>query len=207
MLSQSCRRMSAKHWRVWRVLGADPRVVRVLRKGLYYRVPATMPSVLQAWILQASNRSCQVGGPGLRSPADGTQGGYRAGPSRSGLFPFPPVLGFQEGREVETSYRPEGLESDHRHPDVCHGNAGVYQSSGETRGLGGVHRSVRCILPHPDKSKVQEVPDILSQGNALAVQSSAVRSLHRPMDFYQGYGEVRKMAAVHGITMHMYIDD
>ena len=36
--------------------------------------------------------------------------------------------------------------------------------------------------------KVQEVPDILSQGNALAVQSSALRSLHCPMDFYQGYG-------------------
>ena len=88
-----------KHWRVWRDLGPDPRVVRVLRKGLYYKVPATLPSVLQAWILQASNGSCQVGSPGQRGPENDTKGGNQAGSSGSGVPPFPPVLGPQERRK------------------------------------------------------------------------------------------------------------
>ena len=97
------------------------------------------------------------------------------------MFPLPSVLGSQEGREVETSNRPEGLESDYRHPDVCHGNQ-IRVRPGDWA----VSIDLSDAYFHIPIN--QKVPDILSQGNALAVQSSAVRSLHRPMDFYQGYG-------------------
>ena len=112
----------------------------------------------------------------------------RASPCRPGSLPLPPVFGTKTRQEVEACYRPEGLEQGYRLSDVFHGNARAYPRSYETDGLGSVDRFIGRLLPHSITPKVPENFDFLSSRNTLAVQGSAIRFVHIPLDIHQGHG-------------------
>ena len=173
--------MPVRHWRQWRVIGADPWVVSVLRDG--YRipfedhppplreVPGTVPNV------PAELRVLSRPPTGDRDHAD--QRGPRDRPRARPQILQLPIPHRKLVRWLATSDRPLAPEPVRTPDTVQDGNTLIGTTRGQKRGLPSLNRPQGCILPDPRSSLLQEAPLIRVKRDGLPVQGPVLRAFDR----------------------------
>ena len=146
--------------------------------------------------------------PHVTSPFSPRSGSFTEGKRgnrtsfQPGLTGFlqPALLGSEEGRLLETSYRPVYPQFLYDGGQVQNGNSSLCSPSYSAGRLGSFHRPFRRLLPHSDASISSEVSAFHGSGSGLAVQSPSVRSFHCPSGFHQTYVGRRGSLPVVGDT-------
>ena len=67
---------------------------------------------------------------------------------------------------------------------VQDGNSRIYPHIAQTRRMGHLNRSVRCISTHPHSPSIKKVPQVSPQGNHIPVHQPSFRTGHGPPSFY-----------------------
>ena len=57
----------------------------------------------------------------------------------------------------------------------------VHQDLSDSRGMGIVNRSVRCLPAHPHPPKLKEIPKVLLQVSGVSVHLPPIRTSHSPL--------------------------
>ena len=83
-----------------------------------------------------------------------------------------PVSSTQASPKVEASHRLKQAQHFSTRRKVQNGNSRVHQDLPDSRGMGIVDRSIRCLLSHPHPSKLKEIPKVLTQVAGVPVHLS-----------------------------------
>ena len=133
----------------------------------------------------------QQGGLSSRSDVPLSQGGNRGdlSPLVSG-FLRPPFLCEESIRRLASHSRSEYIEPVSRKGQVQDGDPCFYSRSYQTGKLGSQHRPNRCLLPHPDFPRGQEVPQVHLGGQSFRFQSPALRPVSGSLAVHEGSTQV-----------------
>ena len=105
-----------------------------------------------------------------------------------------PVSCTQASPEVEASHRLKQAQHFSTRRKVQDGNSRVHQDLPDSRGMGIVDRSIRCLPSHPHTSSLKEIPKILPQVSGVPVHIPPIRTGHSPPGLYND----RKGSQTHG---------
>ena len=163
-----------KFWQVWLTLGANPRVVSILREGytlpFKIRPPLTRSPVIKSGYAHLGKR---VGG---RKTADKVLPGLLQ----------PSFSGAKTQQQVETYLGPQPpkliLETRH----LQNGNTGNNKVVSPKRRMGNFAGFQRRLLSHFHQSEIPKVPQVFSREESLSVYGLSFRSSHSSSGIYQG---------------------
>ncbi len=100
----------------------------------------------------------------------------------------PNLCNSKEGRRQKDDFKCETFEQIHQKASVQDANSSFNFARIKSRGLGCKTRSKRRLLPYTHSHRLQEVPQILSTGEMLPVQSSVFWPNHRSKSFHKDNG-------------------
>ena len=95
-----------------------------------------------------------------------------------------PVSRAQASPKVEASHRPKQAQHFSTRRKVQNGNSRVHQDLPDSRGMGIIDRSVRCLPSYPHPSKLKETPKVLPQVTGVPVHLPPFRTSHNPPGLY-----------------------
>ena len=173
VIEQSVGGRLQKFWHIWQVMGANLRVVLVLRDG--YILPFKQSPRGSKWLCQSSKE------PVLKRGL--TQFHEQVGSRKSGCqvvgilqptFPCP-----QTKQKMETNFGSKSIESIPQYQYIQDANPGNNPVILTDRGMGDFAGLQRCVFPHSSKSKVTKIFEV------FPVQSDIPS--HSP-SLWSGYG-------------------
>ena len=187
-----------KFWQVWQEMGANPRVVSILKDG--YTLPFKQRPLLTRFpLVQTSKWLCQSSEK-LVLKRGLTQSCDQVGSGKSGCQVIPGVLQptfscSQAQQKIEANPRSKSAELISQHKYFQEGNSGDNLVIFKDRGMGNIAGLQRHIFLHLNISKVKKISRVLPVQSDFSVHSSSFRS------------EVKLMAQGRGIQIHQYLDD
>ena len=96
----------------------------------------------------------------------------------------PTVLSSKTREQMETRHRSQLPKPIPNSLQVQDGNSRIYPHIAQTRRMGHLNRSVRCISTHPHSPSIKKVPQVSPQGNHIPVHQPSFRTGHGPPSFY-----------------------
>ena len=194
-------------WQTWLDLGADPKVVQILKNGLHLSLsdPAKTHKVSHSRKLLCQSPQEQLPAGGITSAYRQNCSGASTKPNISGffnrLFLVPTTSRAQQ--QVETYIRSEQTESLPQGGEIQNGDTRNHQNISSTRGVGYLNRFQGCLLLYTNTGTVQEISEILCPGSDIPIQSTAFRSVHSTLGVHcSGKGGEKLMAIHKGIRIH-----
>ena len=95
-----------------------------------------------------------------------------------------PVSSPQDSPKVEAGHRLKQAQHCSTRRKVQNGNSRVHQDLADSRGMGIVHRSIRCLPLHPYPPKLKKIPKVLPQVAGVPVHLSPFQTSHSPPGLY-----------------------
>ena len=144
-------------WLKWQKLGANPRVVSILKEGYVppFRMRPPLTRFPLEWLCKPGKEP--VSKRGLDC-FDRKVGSRKSDCSDVLSFLQPVVPGPKAQQKVETHSGSQSIECVSPTGYFQDGNSGNYQSIPSERGMGYVSGFQRRIFPHPHTSEIQEIP-------------------------------------------------
>ena len=142
----------------------------------------------------------------------------RATPST--LLLRPPIPSSQIFRGRQSGYKPLFSQPTHRLSYLQNANSGQSSELHPLRSSLHLHRSLRCIPPHPYPPPIPEIPGVHPRGQAVFLQSNAIRDQYRPKNILPGghrgpetpaqkrnlgLGVHRRLAALEQVLQHPHL--
>ena len=175
-----------KFWQVWLTLGANPRVVSILREGyatLQNQATSDPIPCDQEWLCSPREKQ------GLVSSIDRThkQVGSRKGGNKilPGLLQ-PPLSGTKIKSEMEAYLGPQPSKSFLETRHLQNGNSGNNKVVSPKRGVGNVAGLQRRLFSHPHQSEITKVSQVFSGKESLSIHGPPFRARHSSTGIYQG---------------------
>ena len=176
-----------KFWQVWQNMGANPRVVSILKEG--YTLPfkqrprlVRFPLVQSGFASSIKNLFFKRGSPKSQEKVGSRKSGCQVVP---GLLQ-PSFSGSETEQEVEANLGSESVKCIPQHWHFQNGNPRDNPVILTDRGVGHVAGLQQRILPHPNCPKVKEVSQVLSVQTNLPVHGSPLRFGHCSTGVHQG---------------------
>ena len=168
-------------WQVWLSLGANPRIVSILKEG--YSLPFKIRPPCQPLLR-----------PGQKQTSEGIFAGSDTKTSRrKGHGPFFPsvlqlvISGSKTQQQVEAHPRPQSTEPVPSVSLLQNGNPRDHQTLPSKRGVGHIAGLQRCLLSCSHKSKVAEIPEVSSQWPNLSIHCPPFWPVHGSVGVHQGH--------------------
>ena len=176
-----------RFWQVWQNMGANPRVVSILKEG--YTLPFKQRPLLvrfplgSKWLRQSYKKSVvKRGSPKSQKEVGSRKGGCQVVP---GVLQ-PSFPSSETKQEMEANLGFESVKCIPKHRHLQNGNPGDDPVVLDNRRVGHIAGLQRRILPHPDCPKVKKVSQVLPVQSNLSVHSSSLRVGHSSPGVYQG---------------------
>ena len=169
-----------KFWHIWLEMGANPRVVSVLRDGytlpFKQRPPYNKGPFDSKRLCKPHHKHVPKRSPGKSHAQVGSgKGGCQLVP---GLLQ-PTFSSSQTQQEMEANLRSKSAQFVPQYRHLQNGNSGDYSVVLDNRGVG-------RLLPHPNCTKAKKVSQVLPVQSDFPVHSPAIRTSHSSPRVYQG---------------------
>ena len=174
-------------WPKWQELGANPRVVSILKEG--YALPFKMRPPLDTvsshhkWLCKSGKKPGSVRGLSCTKRKVGSRKG---GCTDLPVLLQPVVLGPKAQQKVETHFGPQPVKPLSPNKHIQDGNSGNHQGLLTKRGMGHVAGFQRRLLSYPHPSQIQKIPQVLFEHQGISVHSPSIRASHGSVGIYQG---------------------
>ena len=174
-------------WLIWQEMGANPRVVSVLRDGytlpFKQRPPLTRSPLIQSGYENPSrNRSLKEG----IAHSDRQVGSGKSGCQVFPCFLQPAFPGSETQQKMETNLGSQSVQSLPQSRYLQNGNPGNNPLVFAKRRMGNFAGLQRRVVPHSHQSKVKKVPQVLPEQSDLPIHSSAFWVGDSSLGIYKG---------------------
>ena len=170
-----------KFWQVWLSLGANPRVVSILREGY------TLPFKIRPPLTRSPVIKSGYAHPGKSKDRPHKQVGSRKGGHQilPGLLQ-PPLSSTKTEPEMETYLGPQPSQSLFETRHLQNGNSGNHKVVSPKGGVGNVAGFQRRLPSYPYQSEITEVPQVFSGKKSLSIHGPSFRARHSSTGIHQG---------------------
>ena len=174
-------------WQVWLSLGANPRVVSILKEG--YSLPFKIRPPLSRSPIIVSHYSDPVKNKHLKESLQALILKQAVGKGHGPFFPGvlqPIISGSKTQQQVEAHPRPQSSEFVPSVSLLQNGNPRDHQTLPSKRGVGHIPGFQRRLLPCSHKPKVTEIPQVSSLWPNLLIHCPPFWPVHGSVGVHQG---------------------
>ena len=171
-----------QYWHIWLEIGANPRVVSVLRDGYTLTFKHRVPLIQSGYASPTKNMYLKDALVSLMHKLVVEKVVVKS----SLAFYNRLFLVSKPNRKMEANLRSKSAQFVPQYRHFQNGNSRDDPVVLENRGVGHVAGLQRRLLPHPNCTKVKKVSQILPVQSDFPVHSPAIRSGHSSPGVYQG---------------------